>query len=130
MGCPMRAASAAGNWEMQRSGVSTPPAAASRCRRPSHSPGGPVISATGAGYAHARGSLMTMTRLEAYATTSNVDPGTESQDAAGVHIRRRVCTDRVEAQDPRLDGTNTVTLDLDINPADGTGVLAGAFELT
>ena len=72
---------------------------------------------------------MTMTTLDAYATTCSVDPGTESQDAAGVHIRTRVFTDRVEARDARLDGTNKVTLDLDINP-DGSGVLAGTFELT
>lgn len=73
---------------------------------------------------------MTMTTLEAYATTCSVDPGTESQDATGVHIRARVFTDRVEAHDARLDGTNKVTLDLDISPADGSGVLAGTFELT
>jgi hypothetical protein len=72
---------------------------------------------------------MTMTTLDAYATTCSVDPGTEAQDASGVHIRKRVFTDRVEAKDARLDGTNKVTLDLDINP-DGSGVLAGTFELT
>jgi len=72
---------------------------------------------------------MTLTRLDAVATTCRIDPGQETQDSSGLHVRGRVFTDRVESADARLDGTNRVTLDLDIKPADGTGTLAGTFEL-
>jgi hypothetical protein len=72
---------------------------------------------------------MTLTRLDAVATTCRIDPGQETRDSSGLHVRGRVFTDRVESADARLDGTNRVTLDLDINPADGTGTLAGTFEL-
>jgi hypothetical protein len=72
---------------------------------------------------------MTTTRLDGIATTSRIDPGQETQDSSGLHVRGRVFTDRVESTDVSLDGTNRVTLDLDINLADGSGTLAGTFEL-
>jgi len=72
---------------------------------------------------------MTTTRLDGVATTSRIDPGQETHDSSGLHVRGRVFTDRVESADVRLDGTNRVTLDLDLNLADGSGTLGGTFEL-
>src|SRR5262245_31272672 len=67
--------------------------------------------------------------LKANATTVQIDPGSETQDGGGVHVRHRVFTDRVESASADFDGTNTVTLDLDINPQNGEGGLRGTFEL-
>ena len=72
---------------------------------------------------------MTTTRLDGIATTSRIDPGQETQDSSGFHVRGRVFTDRLESAAVFLDGTNRVTLDLDLNLADGSGILAGTFEL-
>lgn len=72
---------------------------------------------------------MAISKVEAVATTCDVAPGQEKQDASGVHIRNRTFTDRVESETGTFDGTNRVTVDLDVNPADGTGKLAGTFEL-
>lgn len=66
--------------------------------------------------------------LDAIATTVKVEPGREERDSAGVHIRRRTFTDRVESQELAFDGTNRVTLDADID-AGGQGTLRGVFEL-
>src|SRR5262245_7748784 len=73
---------------------------------------------------------MALTALEAIATTFQIAPGEEMHDEAGVHVRRRVFTDRVVSSEARMDGTDVVTLDLDFNPADGTGRLSGTLELT
>lgn len=69
-----------------------------------------------------------LNHVEAIATTVSIEPGTEDQDDQGAHIRNRVFTDRVQSAESVLDGTNRVTLDLDIEPR-GTGVLRGVFEL-
>ena len=71
---------------------------------------------------------MTTTRLDGVATTSRIDPGQETHDSSGIHVRGRVFTDRVESADVCLDGTNRVTLDLDLNLADGSGTLGGTFK--
>ena len=67
-------------------------------------------------------------RVDAIATTVNVEPGTEEQDGAGLHIRQRTFTDRVESREVAFDGTNRVTLDADIDAA-GQGTLRGVFDL-
>ena len=69
-----------------------------------------------------------LNRVEAIATTVRIEPGTERTDDQGAHIRNRTFTDRVQSSAATLDGTNRVTLDLDID-ARGGGVLRGAFEL-
>lgn len=69
-----------------------------------------------------------LNRVEAIATTVSIEPGSEGHDHQGAHIRNRVFTDRVQSAEPVLDGTNRVTLDLDVEPR-GTGVLRGVFEL-
>jgi hypothetical protein len=69
-----------------------------------------------------------LNRIEAIATTVKIEPGTERSDGDGVHIRNRTFTDRVQSAEAAFDGTNRVTLDLDID-ARGTGVLRGVFEL-
>ena len=56
-----------------------------------------------------------------------IDPGQETHDSSGLHVRGRVFTDRVESADVCLDGTNRVTLDLDLNLADGSGTLGGTL---
>lgn len=68
-------------------------------------------------------------RVSSIACTVAIEPGTESTDARGTHVRRRVFTDRVQSAQPEFDGTNRVTLDLDFD-AQGGGALRGAFELT
>lgn len=70
-----------------------------------------------------------LSRVTAVATTCHIDSGSEEADAEGMHVRQRVFTDRVQSQDPRFDGTNRVTLDIDVTPH-GTGMLRGSFELT
>lgn len=71
-----------------------------------------------------------VTLFAATATTCNVAPGEETTGSDGaVHIRRRVFTDIVACPDQRVAGVNTPTLDLDINPADGSGALEGRFVL-
>ena len=69
-----------------------------------------------------------LNRVEAIATTVRIEPGTERTDDQGAHIRNRTFTDRVQSSEAAIDGTNCVTLDLDID-ARGGGVLRGAFEL-
>jgi hypothetical protein len=69
-----------------------------------------------------------LNRIEAIATTVRIEPGTERTDDQGAHIRNRTFTDRVQSSAATLDGTNRVTLDLDID-ARGAGVLRGVFEL-
>jgi hypothetical protein len=64
----------------------------------------------------------------AIATTVRIEPGTEERDDNGVHIRKRTFTDRVESPELALDGTNRVTIDVDIDRG-GRGTLRGAFEL-
>src|SRR3954463_1912706 len=66
--------------------------------------------------------------VDAIATTVSIEPGTQDEDGAGVHIRHRTFTDRVESRDLAFDGTNRVTLDADID-AGGAGTLRGVFEL-
>lgn len=68
-------------------------------------------------------------RVTAIASTVDIQPGVETKDGQGMHIRGRVFTDRVQSPHPSFDGTNKVTLDLDIDPRGG-GVLRGTFELT
>jgi hypothetical protein len=68
-------------------------------------------------------------RIKAIATTVDIEPGTEKKDAQGVHIRKRVFTDRVQSTEAVFDGTNRVVLDLDID-AQGAGTLSGSFDLT
>lgn len=68
-------------------------------------------------------------RVTAIASTVEIEPGSETGDAQGMHIRQRVFTDRVQSRHPSFDGTNRVTLDLDIDPRGGGG-LRGTFELT
>jgi hypothetical protein len=72
---------------------------------------------------------MSVTRFEAFATTRDVEPGDESADASGVHVRGRVFTDVVEASDPRIRGVNRVVVDVDVDPATGRGELRGRFTL-
>jgi hypothetical protein len=67
-------------------------------------------------------------RVDAIATTVRIEPGNEQRDDAGVHIRERIFTDRVESSEPAFDGTNRVTLDVDVDSRGG-GCLRGAFEL-
>lgn len=69
-----------------------------------------------------------LNRVEAIATTVSIEPGTERTDDQGTHIRNRTFTDRVQSSETAVDGTNRVTLDLDID-ARGGGVLRGVFEL-
>ena len=66
--------------------------------------------------------------VDAIATTVSIEPGTQEQDGTGVHIRRRTFTDRVESRELAFDGTNRVTLDVDIDPR-GRATLRGVFEL-
>jgi hypothetical protein len=73
---------------------------------------------------------MQLMSFSAFATTRDVDPGTESTSADGiVQARNRVFTDIVESDDPRVAGINRPRLAIDVDPRDGSGSLSGDFEL-
>lgn len=69
-----------------------------------------------------------LSRIAAIATTFAIEPGTEETDERGAHIRQRTFIDRVQSPEVAFDGTNRVTLDLDVD-ARGSGSLRGIFEL-
>jgi hypothetical protein len=74
---------------------------------------------------------MGLSEVSASATTCGVEPGEEVMGEDGLlRIRGRVFTDIVRSSDPRLTGTNRVTVSLDLNPAAGTGQLTASFILT
>ncbi len=73
---------------------------------------------------------MALTTFNATAATCEVVPGTTETTADGlVHIRQQIFTDIVESQDPRIAGTNTPVLDIDLDQQSGTGALRGTFLL-
>ena len=66
----------------------------------------------------------------ATATTCEVAPGTQQSGPDGiVHVRNQTFTDIVRSNDQRVAGINKPVLDLDFNPADGTGTVRGPFTL-
>lgn len=74
---------------------------------------------------------MGLSAVSATATTCGVEPGEEEMGEDGLlHIRGRVFTDIVRSSDSRLNGNNTVTVFLDLNPEAGTGQLTASFVLT
>ena len=74
---------------------------------------------------------MGLSVVSASATTCGVEPGDEAMGDDGLlHIRGRVFTDIVRSSDPRLTGSNRVTVFLDLNPEAGTGQLTASFVLT
>ena len=67
---------------------------------------------------------MTLTSFTALAATCNVNLGTaETVENGLVRIRSRIFTDEVESGDSRIAGTNTPTLDIDLDPQSGAGEL-------
>lgn len=74
---------------------------------------------------------MGLSAVSASATTCGVEPGEEVMGDDGLlRIRERVFTDVVTSDDPRLTGTNQVTVSLDLDPQSGTGQLTATFVLT
>src|SRR5687767_743503 len=66
----------------------------------------------------------------ATATTCEVAPGTQESGQDGiVHVRNQSFTDIVRSNDQRIAGVNKPVLDLDFNPAAGTGTVRGPFTL-
>ncbi len=73
---------------------------------------------------------MALKMFMATAATCNVVPGASETTGDGMlHIRRQVFTDMVESDDPRIAGTNTPILDIDLDPQNGDGTLRGSFTL-
>jgi hypothetical protein len=74
---------------------------------------------------------MALSAVSASATTCGVEPGEELMGEDGLlRIRGRVFTDIVRSSDPRLTGSNRVTVSLDLDPSAGTGQLTASFILT
>jgi hypothetical protein len=66
----------------------------------------------------------------ATATTCEVSPGSEHSGQDGiVHVHNRTFTDIVRSKDQQIAGVNKPVLDLEFNPADGTGSVHGRFTL-
>ena len=65
-----------------------------------------------------------------HAVTEAVSPGTEwSNEDGSLSIRDRVFTDILISTEPTIAGTNIPVLNIDLDPATGTGTLSGRFEL-
>jgi hypothetical protein len=73
---------------------------------------------------------MALTAFTAVATTREIAPGRESMTDGKVRVRERLFTDVVESNDERVAGENKPLLDLDIDPAAGSGTVSGPFTLT
>jgi len=74
---------------------------------------------------------MGLSHFTASATTCGVEPGEELVGKDGlVHIQGRVFTDLVDSLEPRISGTNRLTVSLDLNPETGKGSLTASFVLT
>ena len=73
---------------------------------------------------------MALTAFKAIATTRDIAPGKETMSEGKVRVRERLFTDVVESDDDRVAGTNEPLLDLDIDPAAGSGTVSGPFTLT
>ena len=74
---------------------------------------------------------MSLSSFSASVTTCGVEPGREEVGDDGLlHVTDRVFTDIVVSSDPRLAGTNRLTLAMDLDPDAGTGELRGSFVLT
>src|SRR5262249_44887225 len=66
----------------------------------------------------------------AIATTCDVKPGIENADEKGaLRARGQGFTDIVEAHDPRIAGTNTLLVDITVDPKTGNGSLTGSLVL-
>lgn len=73
---------------------------------------------------------MILTTFTAFAASCSVIPGaTQSTDDGRLLIRAQRFTDEVDSQDPRVAGTNTPVLDLDLDAESGAGELHGTFHL-
>ena len=73
---------------------------------------------------------MPITYFIGHAVTEAVSPGTErSKEDGSLSIRDRVFTDILVSTEPTIAGTNIPVLNIDLDPATGTGTLSGRFEL-
>ena len=70
---------------------------------------------------------MSLAKFVAAATTCAIDPGSERVEGGLVRISGRTFTEIVESAESRVAGTNRPVLDLEIDPAGGSGVLSGSF---
>lgn len=74
---------------------------------------------------------MSLAPFSASVTTCGVEPGSEEVGDDGLlHVTDRVFTDIVASSDPRVAGTNRVTVAMELDPDAGTGELQGSFVLT
>jgi len=72
---------------------------------------------------------MSLSTFVAAATTCAIDPGTERVEGGLVRVSQRTFTDVVQSDERMIAGTNRPVLDLEVDPAAGTGVLSGSFLL-
>lgn len=101
------------------------------CYRRSRSAAAPPIPAPTGVELSWEGASVPLTTFVATATTCDVAPGTEEMTGRGkLRIRDRTFTDLVESTEPSIAGTNRPTLDIDFEPASGTGELRGRFRLS
>ncbi len=72
----------------------------------------------------------TITEFEGIETVcSIVNPGDVNISDGIVHIRGQILTTVIESAEARFAGTNTVVINLDLDPTTGTGTSFGTFSL-
>ena len=72
---------------------------------------------------------MRLSEFLAEATTCEADPGAETVVEGELHVRGRTFTDTVISDDSRVEGTNTLTVDLTVSLSEPRGRLHGTFAL-
>ena len=73
---------------------------------------------------------MQLSECRARAVTREMRPGEDRSEGGRARYRGHEFQDVVLSSDDRIRGENRLTLDLDLDPATGSGGVAGSFTLT